>query len=101
MQRQRWTKNGKKLEKNIGMAADESQKQKKRCSKKQGISAEKFILRKNSELARQYQMYKNRVKDDSCAYAVFPEQGSSASQMTADKVMDIISKTTGMRRKSR
>ena len=29
------------------------------------------------------------VKDDSGAYAVFTEQGSSASQMTAAKVMDI------------
>ena len=30
------------------------------------------------------------VKDDSGAYAVFTEQGSSASQMTAAKVMDVI-----------
>ena len=28
------------------------------------------------------------VKDDSGAYAVFTEQGSSASQMTAAKVVD-------------
>ena len=32
------------------------------------------------------------VKDDSGSYAVFSEQGSSASQMTAAKVMDIISR---------
>ena len=32
------------------------------------------------------------VKDDSGFYAVFTEQGSSASQMTAAKVMDIISR---------
>ena len=32
------------------------------------------------------------VKDDSGSYAVFTEQGSSASQMTAAKVMDIISR---------
>ena len=32
------------------------------------------------------------VKDDSGSYAVFTEQRSSASQMTAAKVMDIISK---------
>ena len=32
------------------------------------------------------------MKDDSGSYAVFTEQGSSASQMTAAKVMDIISK---------
>ena len=35
------------------------------------------------------------MKDDSGAYAVFTEQGSSASQMTAAKVMDIISRMPG------
>ena len=35
------------------------------------------------------------VKDDSVSYAVFTEQGSSASQMTAAKVMDIISRLLG------
>ena len=53
---------------------------------------------KNSELEPQYLKYKGRVvlrgdivKDDSGSYAVFTEQGSSASQMTAAKVVDIIS----------
>ena len=53
----------------------------------------------NSELEPQYQKYKGKVvlrgdivKDDSGSYAVFTEQGSSASQMTAAKVMDIISR---------
>ena len=32
------------------------------------------------------------MKDDSGSYAVFTEQGSSASQMTASKVMHIISR---------
>ena len=32
------------------------------------------------------------MKDDSGSYAVFTEQGSSASQMTAAKVMDVISR---------
>ena len=57
---------------------------------------------KNSELGPQYQKYKGRVvlrddivKDDSGSYAVFTEQGSSASQMTAAKVMDIISRLPG------
>ena len=52
---------------------------------------------KNSELEPQYQKYKVRVvfrgaivKDDSGSYAVFTEQGSSASQTTAAKVMDIV-----------
>ena len=35
------------------------------------------------------------MKDDSGTYAVFTEQGSSASQMTAAKVMDIISRLPG------
>ena len=57
---------------------------------------------KNSELEPQYQKYKGRVvvrgdivKDDSGSYAVFTEQRSSASQMTAAKVMDIISRLPG------
>ena len=56
----------------------------------------------NSELEPQYQKYKDRVviradivKDDSGSYAMFTEQGSSASQMTAAKVMDIISRLPG------
>ena len=35
------------------------------------------------------------VQDDSGSYAVFTEQGSSASQMAASKVMDIISRLPG------
>ena len=35
------------------------------------------------------------MKDDSGSYAVFTEKGSSASQMTAVKVMDIISRLPG------
>ena len=37
----------------------------------------------------------DKVKDDSRSYAVFTEQESSASQMTAAKVMDIISRLPG------
>ena len=51
---------------------------------------------KNAELETKHQKYKGRVvlrgdivKDNSGSYAVFTEQGSSASQMTAAKVMDI------------
>ena len=51
---------------------------------------------KNSELEPQFQKYQGRVvlrgdivKDDSGAYTVFTEQGSSALQMTAAKVMDV------------
>ena len=57
---------------------------------------------KNSELQLQFQQYKGRVvlrgdivKDDSGSYAVFTQQGSSASHMTAAKVMDILSRLPG------
>ena len=57
---------------------------------------------KNLELEPQFQKYKGRVvlpgdivKDDSGSCAVFTEQGSSASQMTAAKIMDIISRLPG------
>ena len=57
---------------------------------------------KNAELEARHQKYKGRVvlrgdivKDDSGSYAVFTEQGSSASQMTAAKIMDIISRLSG------
>ena len=54
---------------------------------------------KNAELEPKHQKYKvlrgDIVKDDSGSYAVFTEQGSSASQMTAAKIMDIISRLPG------
>ena len=57
---------------------------------------------KNAELETKYQKFKGRVvlrgdivKDDSGSYAIFTEQGSSASQMTAAKIMDIISRLPG------
>ena len=57
---------------------------------------------KNAELEAKHQQYKGRVvlrgdivNDDSGSYAVFIEQGSSASQMTAPKVMDVISRLPG------
>ena len=78
---------------------------------KQGRRAQKFILLaslmdichlKNAELQAKHQKYKGRivlrgdiVKDDSGSYAVLTEQGSSASQMTAAKIMDIISRLPG------
>ena len=57
---------------------------------------------KNAELEAKHQKYNGRVvlrgdivKDDSGSYAVFTEQGSSASQMTAAKIMDMISRLPG------
>ena len=57
---------------------------------------------KNAELEAKHQKYKGRVqlrgdivKDDSGSYAVFTEQGSSASQVVAAKIMDIMSSLPG------
>ena len=57
---------------------------------------------KKAELDAKHQKYKGRVvfrgdivKDNSGSCAVFTEQGSSASQMTAAKIMDIISRLPG------
>ena len=57
---------------------------------------------KNAELEAKHQKYKGRVvlrgdivKDDSGSSAVFTEQGSSASQMTAAKIMDGIFRLPG------
>ena len=64
-----------------------------------------FCHFKNSELEPQFQKYKDRVvlrgdivKDASGLCAVFTEQGSSALQLTAAKVMDIISWIPGCSR---
>ena len=77
---------------------------------KQGRRALQFIFAslmdichlKNAELEAKHQKYKGRVvlrgdivKDDSGSYAVFTEQGSSASQVTAAQIMDIISRLPG------
>ena len=65
-------------------------------------SKKEVIGGKNAELEAKHQKYKGRVvlrgdivKDNSGSYAVFTEQGSSASQMTAAKIMDIISRLPG------
>ena len=57
---------------------------------------------KNAELEAKHQKYKGPVvlrgdivKDDSGFYGVFTEQGSSASQMTAAKILDTISRMPG------
>ena len=62
---------------------------------------------KNAQLETKHQKYKGRVvlrgdsvKDDSGSNAVFTEQGSSASQMTAATVMDTIFQTARMLRTS-
>ena len=92
-----------KIGKDTGMAADESQKQEKEVideARNEGrivhfASLMDICHLLNSELELLYQKYKGRVlfrgdieKDDSGSYAVFTEQGSSASHLTAAKIMD-------------
>ena len=62
---------------------------------------------KNSKLEPKFQKFKGRVvfrgdsvKNDSGSYAVFTEQGSSALQMTAAKIMDITSRLPGCARQA-
>ena len=57
---------------------------------------------KNAELEAKHQKYKGRVvlrgdivNDDSGSFAVFTEHGSSVFQMTAAKVMDMVSSLSG------
>ena len=81
------------------MAADQSQKL-DRSDRNKGRKVHFALLMdichlKNAELETKHQKYKGRVvlrgdivKDDSGSYAVFTKQGSSASQLTAAKVMD-------------
>ena len=97
------------LEENFGMEPDESQKQERgdRRSKDNGRKSsfcitDEHMSFENAELEAKHQKYKCRVvlrvdivKDDSGSYEVFTKQGSSASHMTAAKVMDIISRLPG------
>ena len=98
-----------KIGENFGVEHNKSRKQIKgdRGSKDVGGTVHFASLMdichlKNAELEAKHQKYKGRivlrsdiVKDDSGSYAVFTEQGSSASQMTAAKIMDIISRLPG------
>ena len=108
-QRQQWTRNRKNWRK-FRRGTWRKSEVRKRWSKKQGRREQKFIsphwwtcvIWKNSELEAKHQKYKGRVvlrgdivKDDSGSYAVCTEQGSSASQMTAAKVTDVISRLLG------
>ena len=100
MRKQQWTRNGKKLE-TIPAWQLEKDKSKKevileaqRDKKKVHFATLMDICHpKNAELEPIFQKCKGRVvlrgdivKDGSGAHAVFTEQGSSASQMTAARV---------------
>ena len=104
-QRQQWTRNGENWRK-FRRGTWWMSEVRKRWSMKQGRRAQKFISphwwtsviwrmlnwRKNTKNTKVELLRGDIVKDDSGSYAVFTEQGSSASQMTAAKVMDIISR---------
>ena len=107
-QRHQWKRNGKNWRK-FRRGTWRKSEVRKRWSMKQGRRAQRFISPHwwtchliNAELEAKHQKYKGRVvlrgdivKDNSGSYAVFTGQGSSASQMTAAKVMDIISRVPG------
>ena len=97
-----------KIGENFGVENDESQKKevideaRTTGAKVHFASLMDMCHLKNTELEAKHQKYKGRVvlrgdilKDDSGSYAVCTEQASSASQMTAAKIMDIISRLPG------
>ena len=104
-QKQRWTRNGKISAWNLTKV--KSKKQVIDEARTSGATVHLASLMdichlKNAELEAKDQKYKGRVvfrgdivKDDSGSYAVLTEQGSSASQMTAAKIMNIISRLPG------
>ena len=101
MQRRQWTKNVKKLEKILAWQLTKVRNKNEVIAEARNESRTVHFASfmdlchlKNSELEPQFQKFKGRdiVKDDSGSYSVFTEQGSSASQLTAAKVMDMKSR---------
>ena len=104
MQRQQWTRNGTSLKScQLGQWPKRRAKGKFFWTHKKERRTVHFAtlmdmcLLKKAELEPKYQKYKGQVvlrgdivKDDSGSYALFTEQGSCASQMTAARVMDVI-----------
>ena len=98
-----------KIGENFGVELDESQKYEEVIDEARTPGAKVHFASlmdichlKNAELEAKHQKYKGRVvlrgdivKYDSGSYAVFIEQRSSASQMTAAKIMEIISRLPG------
>ena len=98
----------------IGVECDESQKQIwcHRWSRTWNVKVHLPTLMdlyhlKDSEWEKKHQNNAGRVvlrgdmvKDGSGSYAVFTEQGSSVSQMTATKIMDMISRLFGCARQA-
>ena len=112
-QRQQWTRNGKHW-RTFRRGTWRKSEVRKRWSMKHGRRAQKFISPhwwhvafekcwvggKASKIQRSNCTPRWYCEDDSGSYAVFTEQGSSASQMTAAKVMDFISRLPRMCRTS-
>ena len=107
-QKQQWTRNGKNWKKSEwNLTKVKSKKEVIDDAKTKGAKVHFASLMdichlKNAELEAKHQKYRGRVvlrgdmeKNDSGSYAVFTEQRSSASQMIAAKVMDIISRLPG------
>ena len=107
--RKQWIKNGKNLEKisawNLTKVRSKKEvidEAKTKGARVHFASLMHICHLKNAELEAKHQKIKGRVvlrgdivKDDSRSHAVFTEQRSSASQMTAAKIMDIISRLPG------
>ena len=107
-QRQQWTRSGKNEEKirsgtwQVRSKSEVIDEARTLGAKVHFASSMDICHLKNAELEAIHQKSKGRVvlrgdivKDNSGSYAVFTEQGSSASQMTAAKIMDIISRLLG------
>ena len=109
MQKQQWIESGEKLEKIPAwqMTKVRNKKEVIAEARNEGRTVHFASLMdvchiKNSELEPRFQKYNGQVvlrgdiaKDGSGSYAVFTEQGSSASQMRALKVMDVMSRLPG------
>ena len=103
-QKHQWIKNGRNL-KRFRRGTWAKSEVRNKWSMKQGRRAQKFILphwwtsviwrmpnwRQSTKSTKGRVVLRGDIlKDDSGSYAVFTEQGSSASQMTPAKVMDVI-----------
>ena len=74
----------------------------KECRTVHFVSLVDICHLKNAKLEPKLQEYKGRVvlrgdivRDDPGSFVIFTEQGASASQMTAAKVMDVIARLSG------
>ena len=102
MRRQQWTREWKKLETSPAWQLDKVRSKKEERDKKQvhfatfdgHLSPQKCgVTAKISEVRKERVVLRGDiVKDDSGACAVFTEQGSSASQMTAASVTDVMAR---------